>query len=382
MSPPARTGGPGTGAAPRSRVGAHLPIRVDADATLAAPARCTRSVLLRGAATSSGAQPHWGGSSASPPSAEGVTPRATAASGLTSLDCWGGRYARAVSACRPPPLLRYSLSGERSARDMPCFGRISHAGSPGLEDRLPGDRDRDRVARLRAYAGRPCHTPTGTGSELVRGLARAAVVQPDPECRVTTDLPRVVRSSMSWSAWPNSSRAYVAPIGGSITPDSISGSSAAHCSLHVAGPHHRVGAPADAADVDVVEQQPVDLDLAGCPGRRRSRPRAAGPGAEHAQRVGEHVAADDVHHDVDAPAVGQLLDGVLEPVDEHGLVGAGGARDVGLLLGARRPRSCGRRSPLATWMVAVPTPPAAPCTSTVSPARSRPRSASAKCAVR
>ena len=38
--------------------------------------------------------------------------------------------------------------------------------------------------------------------------------------------------------------------------------------------------------------------------------------------------------------------------------------------------------PFATWMVAVPTPPAAPCTSTVSPFFSEPRSASAKCAVR
>ena len=38
--------------------------------------------------------------------------------------------------------------------------------------------------------------------------------------------------------------------------------------------------------------------------------------------------------------------------------------------------------PLATWMLAVPTPPAAPCTSTVSPDSSPPRSASANCAVR
>ena len=29
-------------------------------------------------------------------------------------------------------------------------------------------------------------------------------------------------------------------------------------------------------------------------------------GAEHAQRVGEHVAADDVEDHVDAPAAGQL----------------------------------------------------------------------------
>ena len=49
----------------------------------------------------------------------------------------------------------------------------------------------------------------------------------------------------------------------------------------------------------------------GMPCRRRSRPPAAGPAvAEAAQRVGHQVAADDVDHDVDAPAAGELLDGV------------------------------------------------------------------------
>ena len=38
--------------------------------------------------------------------------------------------------------------------------------------------------------------------------------------------------------------------------------------------------------------------------------------------------------------------------------------------------------PFATWMLAVPTPPAAPWISTVSPAFSAPRSARANCAVR
>ena len=46
----------------------------------------------------------------------------------------------------------------------------------------------------------------------------------------TTDLPSVRRSSMSTSARPKSSKAYVAPIGGLIAPDSIIGSSASHCS--------------------------------------------------------------------------------------------------------------------------------------------------------
>ncbi len=46
----------------------------------------------------------------------------------------------------------------------------------------------------------------------------------------TTDLPSARRSSMSSSARPKSSRLYVAPIGGSSDPDSISGSRAAHCS--------------------------------------------------------------------------------------------------------------------------------------------------------
>ena len=56
--------------------------------------------------------------------------------------------------------------------------------------------------------------------------------------------------------------------------------------------------------------------------------------AERAQRVGEDVAADDVDDHVDAATAGQLLDRVPEAVEQHRLVGARGARDRRLLLGA------------------------------------------------
>src|SRR4051794_15323591 len=89
----------------------------------------------------------------------------------------------------------------------------------------------------------------------------------------------------------------------------------------VALARERVGAPADAADVDVVQQQPVDLhrrDLAvGEPDDQQPAERG-----QAAQRVGEPRPADRVDHHVDAPAVGQLQDGVLEVLDEHGLVRA------------------------------------------------------------
>ena len=46
----------------------------------------------------------------------------------------------------------------------------------------------------------------------------------------TTDFPRTRRSSRSRSAEPKSSKAYVAPIGGRITPLSIIGTRSSHCS--------------------------------------------------------------------------------------------------------------------------------------------------------
>ena len=55
---------------------------------------------------------------------------------------------------------------------------------------------------------------------------------------------------------------------------------------------------------------------------------------QRAQRVREDRPADDVHHDVDAAAVGQRGDRVLEAVEEYDVVGAGRARDLALLVGA------------------------------------------------
>ena len=186
---------------------------------------------------------------------------------------------------------------------------------------------------------------------------------------------------MSTSACPNSSKAYVAPIGGLTTPDSIIGTSSAHCSLHVAGPHHRVGAPADAADVDVVEQQPVDLDLGDALARAKPTTSSRPCGGQAAQRVGEGVAADHVDDDVDAVAAGELGDGVLEAVEQHRLVGTG-RRATSAFSSVLTTAIVRAPYPLATWIVAVPTPPAAPWTSTVSPVAHPPRSASANCAVR
>ena len=99
--------------------------------------------------------------------------------------------------------------------------------------------------------------------------------------------------------------------------------------------------------------------------------------AQRAQAVGEAVAADRVEHDVDAAAGGLL--GLVLPraVGAQHLVGAGLARDA-LLLVAGDDGEHAAPSPLATWIEAVPTPPAAPCTSTVSPSASRPRSTSEK----
>src|SRR4051812_448893 len=94
----------------------------------------------------------------------------------------------------------------------------------------------------------------------------------------------------------------------------------------------RVGAPADAADVDVVQQQPVDLHRRDLAVGEADDQQPAERG-QAAQRVGEPRSADRVDHHVDAPAVGQLQDGVLEVLDEHGLVRADALDELGLLRG-------------------------------------------------
>ena len=121
----------------------------------------------------------------------------------------------------------------------------------------------------------------------------------------TTDLPRVRRSSMSWRACPKPSRSYVAPTGGSIAPEIIRGMQVGPLLLHVARPGHGVGAPADPAHVDVVQQQPVDLDLRDALTGGEADDHQPPLGREHAQRVGERRPADHVDHDVHTASVGQ-----------------------------------------------------------------------------
>ena len=94
--------------------------------------------------------------------------------------------------------------------------------------------------------------------------------------------------------------------------------------------------------------------------------------AQRAQAVGEAVAADRVEHDVDA-AAGELLDLVLprrrrsaRPRRRRPRARPAPSRR------SRRRRSSRAPRPLATCSDAVPTPPAAPCTSTVSPSAQPP----------
>ena len=94
------------------------------------------------------------------------------------------------------------------------------------------------------------------------------------------------------------------------------------------------------------------------------------PGASDRSESVKPVAADRVDDDVHAATVGQLLDRVLEPVGQHHVGGARRLGDRDLVLGAdhrdRAARPERRREPAAST---VPIPPAAPCTSTVSPSR-------------
>ena len=132
---------------------------------------------------------------------------------------------------------------------------------------------------------------------------------------VSTILPSTRRSSIWVSASAAFSSGKRAPIGGSSAPERRCGTSSSHSARGVAGPAEGEGAPADAHDVDVVEQQPVDLDR-GDLARGEADHQQPPERAQAAQRVGEAVAADRVHDEVD-PA--QLLDGVAEALDGHGV---------------------------------------------------------------
>ena len=89
--------------------------------------------------------------------------------------------------------------------------------------------------------------------------------------------------------------------------------------------------------------------------------------SERAQRVGEerHRRRRPPPCRRPAPPVSSLT-AAQEAVDQDHLVGTGRAGDLGLLVGGDHGDGAGA-VPLGDLEVAVPTPPAAPCTSTVSP---------------
>ena len=120
----------------RSTSGAHVAvgtyrIRLDADDHAGSTRMFIRSVLVR----SSYVVKHQtvaraGNSSASAVSGPCHVSRSVSRH-MTSLDCWGGRYARASYTFRVPAgayAVSYSLSGQHSAADICCYGRISRAG--------------------------------------------------------------------------------------------------------------------------------------------------------------------------------------------------------------------------------------------------------------
>ena len=107
-------------------------IRVDADDHAGSTSTFTRSVLLRSGYVVRRHSLYRGGSSSVTSVSRGCFATRHSRQGTTSLDCWGGRFARASYTFRLPAAaysLRYALSGQRSAGDICCFGRISRAGS-------------------------------------------------------------------------------------------------------------------------------------------------------------------------------------------------------------------------------------------------------------
>ena len=115
-------------------------------------------------------------------------------------------------------------------------------------------------------------------------------------------------------------------------------------------------AEVDALDADVPADELRRLQLGPEAARVADRHELA-ERAQSRDRGFEQLAADGIDHDVDPQVVGQLV------VDVR-LLGAELAAEVELLGGAdgRDHRALSAR---ATWIAAVPTPPAAACTSTV-----------------
>ena len=161
------------------------------------------------------------------------SPSTCSGAGVQSVAAGRSFSSRGRHRSRPVPVRR----GVRGRRERPEPGRTWSQGRwvPASHQSRFGR----AVGRLRAT-----HARRGSARTRMHRLARACAA---PPCR-----PAPARS-------PSSS--YVAPIGGWIAPASHHRGERLPLLAHVAGPDHRVGAPADAADVDVVEQQPVDLDL-------------------------------------------------------------------------------------------------------------------------
>lgn len=138
---------------------------------------------------------------------------------------------------------------------------------------------------------------------------------------------------------------------------------------------HRSGAE----HADVAQEQPVDRDGGN---RATGEPEDddAALGGERAQRVREAVPANGVDHDVDAAAAGEHAHAVEEAVDVDHLVGPA-LRATAAFSGMDTTAMTRAPSAAASWQAAMPTPPAAPCTSTVSPERRRARRRRAKCIV-
>ena len=121
----------------RSTSGSRVPvgtyrIRLEADDHAGSTRMFVRSVLVRSSyVVRRHSMARAGSSSATSTSGPCFVTRSTR-QGTTNLDCWGGRYARASYTFRLPAdayAVRYSLSGQRTAADICCSGRIMQSGS-------------------------------------------------------------------------------------------------------------------------------------------------------------------------------------------------------------------------------------------------------------
>ena len=131
-----------------------------------------------------------------------------------------------------------------------------------------------------------------------------------------------------------------------------------------------VSAPAHTQDADVVEQQAVDLDRRDLAAGEADdqQPAAGGQGA---QGIGEAIAAHRVHDDVHARAAGERGDRLAEAA---ATTTSSAPAALATAAFSSLDTTAMDRAPYArtSCRAAVPIPPAAPCTRTVSPWRSGP----------